>query len=47
MTVVPEPSRAASTISYSPLPSLVHFHPFSSPIRRLTTSTVSATMKEE
>ena len=34
VTVVPAPSRSASAISYSPLPSLVHFHAFSSPILR-------------
>ena len=28
VTVVPQPSREASAISYSPLPSLVHFHAF-------------------
>jgi hypothetical protein len=47
VTVVPDVSRAASVISYSPLPSLVHFHAVSSPILREITSTVSATMKEE
>jgi molecular chaperone HtpG len=47
VTVVPAESRCPSAISYSPLPSLVHFQPFSSPIFRVITSTVSATMKDE